>query len=131
MIEMTFEFVQADTPTSTGLIYSTSLLEKLCKENDNVPGFLNKPDDLLFYSHGTGGIKYNLSAISHQVKNLRLIDGLLMGDILILDTPLGKLLGQVVSSGAGAFKLCGMGSAINGIVEDDYKLLSINYVFDM
>lgn len=126
MIEMTAEFVQANTPTSAGLIYSTSLLEKLCKENDNVPGFLNNPADLLL-----GDFKYDLSSISHQVKNLRLIDGLLMGDVLILDTPMGKLLGQVVSSGAGAFKLSGMGSVINGIVEDDYKLLSINYVFDM
>lgn len=120
---------QADAPNSNGRIYSKHLLEKIIS-NAKTPLF------------GEFGMNFScglqIENISHVIENLHIENEQLVGDLNVLKTPKGKILQSLIEGDidvSNNFRLAGIGSIKkdennNLVVQDDYKLISINYTND-
>lgn len=126
------EFAKADAPTQNKRVYSekiwTKQIGRLGKpmESRKVFGELDHPSDG----------KTSLSRVSHLVTDLRLEDGVLVGEAEILDTARGRDLKALLqancrvgvsSRGYGSTKTDENG---NEVVQDDYRLASFDFVAD-
>jgi hypothetical protein len=115
-----FEICEADVPNGNKRIYPKSVLEKIAKENITVMGMVGMPDDIRY--------PYDLSKTSHLFTELQVVDDILVGKCTIFKTPFGKILEPIIDM--GKFRLCGIGTIRENVVQDDYKLVSINFTTD-
>lgn len=95
---------QADVKNNRGRIWPLSILCEVCEMKrifGTVNGYLNiNPDSALMGPE--------IYEISHTVDNLRIQDGWLVGDVEILDTAFGELLGRLLTSAKCNFVLRGV-----------------------
>lgn len=74
----------------------------------------------------------DLGGVSHQVENLRIEDGFLVGDLVVLSTPQGKILDQILEnlSAEANFRTCGYGNVDDFGVVTDFEIVSVSLVND-
>lgn len=115
---------EAGVPNKNNRVYPASVLAKVASEFKNdgtVMGHVGMQHDSLI----------RFAYVSHKVEALKFEDNALKADIEILvNTPMGKVLKDLI--GSVSFRMAGMGDIKeeNGqwIVQDDYKLVTINAV---
>lgn len=122
--------VEADVPNLNRRIYPRAVLEKMIGEIEQK---MNPPR--VFGSIGMpAGVEVDLSRVSHTVSDLHLTDdGKLLGKIMILETPQGKIMEKLLEAEPSRqFRMAGIGK-----LEDnpdgtttvvDFRLISINLV---
>lgn len=124
-----------DTPNRNGRIYSSEEIAKMISERDSYFGTIGMPekpfDSELEYSN----LVIDLSRVSHEVFNLKIVDKNLIGDIRILNTYQGKLLKSLLDAIKMDFRLNGFGTVtecdtLEGSWISNYKIFSINAVQD-
>lgn len=82
------------------------------------------------------GVAVDLSKVSHTVSNLHITeDGKVLGDVMILDTPQGRIMEKVLEAEPERqFRLAGIGKLEDNddgtTTVTDFRLLSINLVRD-
>jgi hypothetical protein len=120
---------KADTQNGNGRVYPHHVLmkevenyKKLVKERRAL-GELDHPDDSVI----------NLKNASHLVTDIWWQGKDVMGKVKVLDTPAGKVLKELVSSGVSlGISSRGMGSVSENqgqtIVEDDFQLICFDFV---
>lgn len=113
---MKVKILQLDVPNKNDRTYTIECVQdSLGKEFLGCIGF----------PPGVNGVP--LEEASHKVGNLRIEDGYLIGDIVVLDTPKGKDLSSILNG--VDFRTRGTGIIENGVVKN-YKLISIDAVYD-
>ena len=113
----------ADIPNKNNNVYCRKVLEKIVNEfKPSSFGIIGMREDSLI----------PLSSVSHVVNNLKLVDNELKADITTVDTEEGKRLDIMIKNDMVAFRTAGNCTYKyeNGIriINDDYKLISINAV---
>ena len=89
VINLNKRFYQADEFQKKKIIEDNecTLLEKLNSEDYPLFGELGYPENFMT----------NMSRVSHQVSNIRIVDNCLIGDVKILNTTTGKSLADTLS----------------------------------
>jgi hypothetical protein len=112
------EILVIDRPTITGRIFPLQVCQDIVDKFEGCFGQLGMSDD--------GRVK--VESISHKVINLRIVDNQIIGDVKILNTPLGQIL-QELHPDQYNFRIAGFCHYKNGTSEvADYQLISINAV---
>jgi hypothetical protein len=131
MKKLTVQIAEADLPNKNGRVYPREVLQKVIKEVEGKDpcrlfGTIGMPaDDVI-----------DPAKISHSISNLYLTeDGALMGTVMILETPSGKIAENLLDiDPSRQFRMAGIGKLEDN--EDgtttvtDFRLLSVNLVRD-
>jgi hypothetical protein len=125
-------FMQSNVKNKNGRIYPQGTLLKECKRYINE--YVDKGRALGELNHPTGPT-VNLDRVSHIVKELREDGHNVYGKAKVLDTPMGKIVKNLIDEGAQlGVSTRGMGSlkAKNGYqeVQEDFMLAAIDIVAD-
>lgn len=127
IMRVKFPFVIADKENSNKRTYTLEILEreaakinKKIADGDSVFGFVGHPKN----AHG------ELSDVSHLIENLSITNNIGIGLASILaDSEHGKTVKMILKvGGAISASMRGVGSVTNGIVNNDYQLLSCDFV---
>ena len=122
----TVTILKADVPNANGRIYPRETVEQMveqCAKNQNrIFGTIGMPE-------GTG---LDISKVSHTVNNLRITEGGdLIGDVMVLATPQGKVMEELLAQGTTYdYRTAGIGKIDENGVVSDYRLISISMVSD-
>lgn len=126
------EFARANVPTANTRIYSSNIWEKSLRSvNETMKkralyGELDHPEDG----------KTKLKRVSHIITDLKFNGDQVYGEAEIMDTPNGKILQEIVGSGAAVgVSSRGMGSVVkdrngNEVVQEDYNFITFDFVVD-
>jgi len=121
-------FQRSDVPNANKRVYPRSLWEKELREKRVMEAMENRA---MFgeLDHPSDG-KTSLKRVSHIITGLHLeSDGTVTGAAEILPTPTGEILKILFESGAQVgISSRGSGSVNNGIVAEDYKLSTFDFV---
>jgi len=121
-------FQRSDVPNANKRVYPRSLWEKELKEKRVMEAMDNRA---MFgeLDHPSDG-KTSLKRVSHIITGLHLeSDGTVTGAAEILPTPSGDILKILFESGAQVgISSRGSGSVNNGVVAEDYKLSTFDFV---
>lgn len=104
----------ADVPNKNGRIYPLDALKTAISGDGVIYGMLGIP---------FGDMRVTEEASTHHVKNLRMIDGNLVGDVVVTN----PILQRAVASDY-EFVSCGYGDVDENGVVSNYTLTSINMV---
>lgn len=117
------KIMRADVPNGNGRVYPMAALEQCVERSmtDTILGVLGTP---------TTDTGVDISKISHVVENLRIEDGYLIGDITVLQTAQGDILSQLVDAVQIDFRASGIGELSEDKVVNDFKLISIDALYD-
>lgn len=141
MLELTnIQIEVLDRPNCNGRVYRTCLIER---ELDRLTDVIAESrmygsgyDDYVANNYTT-----RLASVTHIVTRLKIEDGVLRGDIRILDTDRGKILADLLGREESRirFALMGVGSCqlemiepelAATVIQDDYRLQTINWWLD-
>ncbi|MGL4400162.1 MAG: hypothetical protein ACRCXD_09865 [Luteolibacter sp.] len=126
------EFANGNTKTANGRLYKTSLWERVLQRNERkiadrkVPGELDHPEDG----------KMKLQRVSHLITNLKLEDGVVIGELEVLGTQRGKDLRALIEGGVTVgVSSRGLGTVLEDkdgtmVVSDDYEFQTFDVVAD-
>ena len=117
---ITVKICQADVPNKNNRVYPASVLETVAQSQKPILGTVGIPE----------GWEIPLDQISHQVTNLRIEDGYLVGNVTILETEAGKAAEALLSSASPDFRMRGTGLVSKDGVISDYELISIDLVMN-
>ena len=121
-------FQRSDVPNANKRVYPRSLWEKELKEKRIMEAMSSRA---MFgeLDHPSDG-KTSLKRVSHIITGLQLeSDGTVTGAAEILPTPAGEILKVLFESGAQVgISSRGSGSVNNGVVAEDYKLSTFDFV---
>lgn len=124
------EFGRADEATANGRVYPTQLWEREFSRLEQQVGNRQMFGEL---DHPTDG-RTSLNRVSHIVTNLRLENGIVVGEAEILDTERGRNLAAMLKAG------CAVGVSSRGygstkmneqgkeVVQPDYRLVTYDFV---
>src|SRR5271167_2916897 len=123
MSEITAVKIQElDRPNRNNRIYPRAVMEEAIAE------FNKRPNPML----GTVGMPsdpaVDLTAVSHVVKNLRIMDDYLVADIKVLATPMGAQLEKMLKDDSMVFRSAGFGNVGPDGTISDYRLLCVSAV---
>lgn len=125
MEQKNVEVAIADVPNKNCRTYPLSEMEsivKQCAEKKTLFGELGMPKEYR-------GI--DLQRVSHEITNVHLDGGVLRANIKVLETPMGKVLKEILSSGASVdYRLSGLGNLSKDGLVTDFQFISINAVND-
>ena len=121
----TVTILKADVPNANGRIYPRETVEQMveqCAKNQNrIFGTIGMPE----------GTALDISKVSHTVNNLRITEGGdLIGDVMVLATPQGKVMEELLAHGTYDYRTAGIGKVDENGVVSDYRLISISLVSD-
>ena len=109
-----------DVPNANNRMYSSEVMSEAIKRWADKDMFGTFSDD------AAGGSGVDLSLVTHIVRDLRVEDGKLLGNIHILDTPKGRILQAVLNGGTEvAYRPVGSGNTVDGVIKD-YELWSVS-----
>lgn len=116
--------VALDSEDSRGAVFTKqsiqyALATQIKKEQDYVFGQVGSP--AVFNQLDT-------KAISHYIKNLRVNDTHLVGDVFTMGNSSGQLLDELIEMSACKFSICGVGFIKPPNNSFDYGIISINAV---
>jgi hypothetical protein len=126
------EFARADVPTANRRLYTGKLWEREISrlgeriKNRSCYGMLDHPKDG----------RTTLREASHLITDLNFDGNRVVGEMEVLDTPNGKILESIIKSGGVVgVSSRGVGTTKKNpsgadVVQDDYKLLSFDFVAD-
>lgn len=106
--------VIADQPNKNGRIYPKALLEREIERFTPQIGQIGPPDDSII----------SMGQASHKINQLEMIDDKLVAHIEIMNTPCGKTLEKILPH--MKFRLRGIGAIKDGIVQESYRLITID-----
>jgi hypothetical protein len=115
-----------DEPNANNHVYTKESLENVIKEfneGKELFGGIDMPLDLPF----------NELQISHKITSLSIEGDYLVGEVEILETPLGEVLSKILIDGQLDLRMCGTGSLEKVVNENhikDFTLYSVNAVKD-
>ena len=127
ILRVKFPFVLANDKNLNGREYPLALVERevnklnqKISEGESIYGFTGHPQT----AHG------ELGAVSHMIEKLSVTTNIGWGIAKILtDSEHGKTLKMILKAGgAVGASMRGTGSVINGVVNEDYELLGVDYV---
>lgn len=133
MKPVTVTILECDKPNLNGRVYPREAVEKMIADVQTKPGMMGRVFGTIGMPKGSS---LDITEISHSVSNLRIMeDGRVMGDMMVLDTPKGKVLKELLSpeNHSYSFRTAGIGQIKeeNGVkVVHDYRLISISAVSD-
>jgi hypothetical protein len=124
--------MESDTQNRNGRIYEGKILKKETQRYINE--YVNKNRALGELNHPSGPT-VNLDRVSHMVTNLKENGKQILGEAKIIDTPMGKIVKNLIDAGAKlGVSSRGMGSLEkrNGVnyVKEDFTLAAIDIVAD-
>lgn len=124
--------MESDTKNRNGRIYEGKILFKETKRY--VIEYVNKGRALGELNHPSGPT-VNLDRVSHMITNLKENGKQVIGEAKIIDTPMGKIVKNLIDAGAKlGVSSRGMGSleTRNGVnyVKEDFTLAAIDIVAD-
>jgi hypothetical protein len=124
--------MESDTQNRNGRIYEAKILFKETKRY--VVEYVNKGRALGELNHPSGPT-VNLDRVSHMIVNLKENGKQVLGEAKIIDTPMGKIVKNLIDAGAKlGVSSRGMGSLEkrNGVnyVKEDFTLAAIDIVAD-
>jgi len=110
--------VHCDVPNRRGHIYPSHVMERAVREyaqrHNSAPLFG-------YMDHESG----SLSNLAVLVKNIKVANGVVQGELKPLDTPSGLKFGLLLEAGAEfTLSICGSGRLVDNVVED-YRLESV------
>lgn len=124
--------MESDTQNRNGRIYESKILKKETQRYINE--YVNKNRALGELNHPSGPT-VNLDRVSHMVTNLKENGKQILGEAKIIDTPMGKIVKNLIDAGAKlGVSSRGMGSlekrgGVN-YVKEDFTLAAIDIVAD-
>ena len=121
----TVTILKPDEPNANGRIYLRETVEKIIEQSredkNRLLGTVGMP----------AGTTLDLTGVSHMVNNLRIIEhGDLVGEVMVLDTPIGAVLSKMLHDGEVDFRMAGTGTVDENGVVSNYQAISINAVLD-
>lgn len=121
-----FVLLLADKPTVNKHVYPRAVLEAAITDYEKKPGYGQfYTDEWPRPEHAT----LNLAQVSHRVKNLSLNSfGELIGEVEILNTPMGEFLEPLIAKGQARFAPTGIGTVAEDGTISDYQIVSIDVV---
>jgi len=108
----------------TGRIYPKKVIKDVVENQKEYLSVLSLEDP----SSGGTLVTNSLEYVSHSVSNLRIENDNLLCDVKIFDTPQGKILKELITSGSGRFGLCGYGTIFGDMVKE-YSLTQVPYYY--
>ncbi len=118
------EIIEADTPTVNKHVYPLPLLEKIAQDAPDL--LLGRVNDRV----GTDPTTILLSDAAFVVRNLRVENAKLIGDMELVDTPRGRDFEPIASLVRYAPAGIGYVNDEGVIDEDDYQLLCVDAILD-
>jgi len=124
--------MESDTQNRNGRIYESKILVK--ETQRYVVEYVNKHRAMGELNHPSGPT-VNLDRVSHLIESLRISGKQVIGEAKIIDTPMGKIVKNLIDAGAKlGVSSRGMGSLEkrNGVnyVKEDFTLAAIDIVAD-
>jgi hypothetical protein len=121
-------FLQAEVKNGNSRIYPLSILEREVLsineskiKNNRCIGELGHPPT----------IEINLDRVSHLIKELKMEGNYGIGKALMVDTPMGKIGKSLIDAGVKlGVSTRGVGTLKNQIVQNDYRLITVDVVSD-
>lgn len=113
------KILQLDTPNRNGVIYPKEEIQRVI-ENIKQP--------ILGECGSSHSQHINLGNVCSSASNLRIVDGWLIGDLKLLDTPMGIPL-QTLPSDTYSFAVRGTGKVSEDSTVSDYALISIDALY--
>lgn len=126
------QFGRPDVPTQNRRVYPESILRR---EFNRLAEGMSRRSVFGELDHPEDG-KTKLQRVSHLITNLRIEDGVIIGEAEILDTPFGKVLQALAQAGARiGVSSRGYGSTTsdadgNDVVGEDFQLMTFDFVAD-
>lgn len=119
-----------DTPNANGRTYTTESIQQIIdKFNERQAAGAAVLGELGYPTENFSIVE--ISNVSHQVTNMRIENGKLLGTIKLLNTPNGIILKNLLDKGhCGGFRPRGFGDVSADGTITNYKLISIDYVND-
>lgn len=119
--------IESDTKNHNGRIYPRSVLEREVKKINETKIKQNRfVGELLHPASSELGLN-----VSHLIKELRMDGNIGYGKALVLDTPCGKIIKAMMDEGIKlGVSSRGLGTLKESIVQNDYRLVTIDCVFD-
>lgn len=130
MFKTTQEVLILDVPNLNNRVYPEDVIKRAIEQwqDETMIGQIGMP------AGPTMVVDYD--NVSHQITNLRIENGSLIADITVLDTPNGRLLQDLLTTGACMdFRTAGIGHVVIddngvGVVQPGFEICSINAVAD-
>lgn len=121
-------FGTVNSKNKNGRIYPRAVMEQqIQKYNEE---FTSRKRSLGELGHPKNP-SINLELVSHLVTELKLVGNEIHGKAKIIDTPHGNIAKNLLNDGITlGVSLRGVGSVVNGVVQDNYKLLAVDLVND-
>lgn len=121
-------FGTVNQKNKNGRIYPRAVMSKAIKQYNEE--FTSRKRSLGELGHPENPA-VNLERVSHIVTSLKLVGDKIHGKAKVIDTPYGDIAKNLLNDGITlGVSLRGVGSVVNGVVQDDYKLLAIDLVQD-
>jgi hypothetical protein len=119
--------LELDVPNANGRTYTAEVGQSIVNQ-------FTYRGDMLGEISMTGmdvGDTVDLVRVSHQVTDLRIENGKVLGKIKILQTPMGNIAKELINGGAQhGFRPRGMGTVGADGVVSDFSIISIDMVKD-
>lgn len=123
-----------DQPNKNNRTYTTECVQQCIDTHPVVYGELGmSPFNVneLIDSSSSVDLSVNTARISHVVTNMKIKDGYWVGDVRILNTPMGRMLNQLISVEFHIdFRPRGTGNINEDGVISNYSIISIDVVSD-
>lgn len=121
-----FVLLLADHPTRNNHIYPRAVLQEAIEKYEKTPGFGQfytdewpRPDNATI----------NLAQVSHRVTNLSINSmGELIGEVEVLNTPMGEVLEPLIAGGKARFAPTGVGTVGPDGTISGYQIVSVDVV---
>jgi len=124
VVRLRCERIQADVPNLNNRVYTREHLQKMV-DRANQEG----PKRRLLGKLGQDDVRVTMSNASHLVLSGRLDGDHVSAEIEPLDTPMGRVLEDLLASGEAEIVPCGVGSLReDGVVGEDYRFISFDVV---
>ena len=129
MKHITVPILQLDVPNKNGRVYPTSAAEDMIRTIEENPAQHGRVFGQIGMPEGTS---VDLSKVSHSAGNLRIIDGKVFADIVVLETPAGQIAKELLKTPnhGYTFRTSGIGKVSEDGVVFDYCLISVSLVRD-
>lgn len=120
MIEKTIEILTVDVPNKNGRIYPKQVVEEAIKKCN-------------YERFGTIGVQSdfpwpNLFDVACNIKNLRIEDSKLIGDMQTLTTPKGLMMESLMNETELGFVVCGLGDVSETGEVSNFSLTSVSVI---
>ncbi len=125
-ITLTAKIMEFDVPNQNGRMYPRAVGESIVKQATEK---IEQHGDVFGEAGIPMGDMVDLSRVSHTVKNMRIENGALFGDIKVVGTPMGNIVKELLKSGIQVdFRSRGTGKIAEDGTISEYEFISVDAV---